>query len=100
MRVKRAEPLDPDIVLTKLQRAGASERPVDQAFPPDERDRVRGAITQLPQDQRRALVLAAYLGRTAKEIGELEGIPLGTAKTRIRSAMLALRASLETSDEM
>ena len=44
VRVKRAEPLDPDIVLTKLQRAGLSERPVDQAFPPDERDRVRGAI--------------------------------------------------------
>ena len=100
VRVKRAEPLDPDIVLTKLQRAGLSERPVDQAFPPDERDRVRGAIVQLPPDQRRALVLAAYLGRTAKEIGELEGIPLGTAKTRIRSAMIALRSSLETSDEM
>ena len=61
---------------------------------------MRGAIVQLPPDQRRALVLAAYLERTAKEIGELEEIPLGTAKTRIRSAMLALRSSLETSDEM
>ena len=100
VRVKRSEPLDHDIVLTKLQRAALSERPVDQALPPDERDRVRGAIAQLPPDQRRALVLAAYLGRTAKEIGELESIPLGTAKTRIRSAMIALRSSLETSDEM
>jgi RNA polymerase sigma-70 factor (ECF subfamily) len=61
---------------------------------------VRGAITQLPPEQRRALVLAAYLGRTAQEIGELEGVALGTAKTRIRSAMLKLRASLEATNEV
>jgi RNA polymerase sigma-70 factor (ECF subfamily) len=61
---------------------------------------VRGAISELPSDQRRALVLAAYLGRTAQEIGELEGVPLGTAKTRIRAAMLKLRDSLETSNEV
>lgn len=100
IRVKRAEPLDPDVVVTKLQRAGVSESPVDQDFPPDERERVRGAITRLPPEQRRALVLAAYLGRTAQEIGELEGIPLGTAKTRLRTAMLKLRDSLETKNEM
>jgi len=34
VRVKRAEPLDPEIVLTKLERSGVSERPVDQASPP------------------------------------------------------------------
>jgi RNA polymerase sigma factor (sigma-70 family) len=100
IRVKRAEPLDPDVVVTKLQRAEVSESPVDQDFPPDERERVRGAITRLPPEQRRALVLAAYLGRTAQEIGELERIPLGTAKTRLRTAMLKLRDSLETKNEM
>jgi RNA polymerase sigma factor (sigma-70 family) len=100
IRVKRAEPLDPDVVVRKLQRGGVPESPADQEFPPDERERVRGAITQLPPEQRRALVLAAYLGRTAQEIGELEGVPLGTAKTRIRSAMLKLRASLEATNEV
>jgi RNA polymerase sigma-70 factor (ECF subfamily) len=39
-------------------------------------------------------VLAAYLGRTAEEISRIEQIPLGTAKTRIRAAMLRLRAAL------
>ena len=83
IRVKTAEPLDPDLVATKLQQAGVTGSPADQGAPPDERERVRGAIAELPPEQRRALFLAAYLGRTAQEISELERIPLGTAKTRI-----------------
>jgi RNA polymerase sigma-70 factor (ECF subfamily) len=100
IRVKRAEPLDPEVVDRKLQEAGDTGSPVDQAFSPDDRERVRGAIAELPADQRRALVLAAYLGHTAQEIGESEGIPLGTAKTRIRTAMLKLRDSLEARNEV
>ena len=100
VRVKRVEPLDPDVVANKLQQAGVVGSPADQAAPPDEREQVRGAIAELPSEQRRALFLAAYLGRTAKEIGELEGVPLGTAKTRIRAAMLKLRDSLETKNEV
>jgi DNA-directed RNA polymerase specialized sigma24 family protein len=38
-------------------------------------------------------------GRTAKEISEAEQIPLGTAKTRIRSAMHRLRADLTLEPE-
>ena len=52
------------------------------------------AIAALPDDQRRALVLAMYAGRTAREIAELEGVPLGTVKTRIRAAMGKLRTAL------
>jgi RNA polymerase sigma factor (sigma-70 family) len=100
VRVKRAEPLDPDVVANRLQRAGTVGSPADQGPAPDERERVRGVIAELPPEQRRALFLAAYLGRTAKEIGELEGIPLGTAKSRIRMAMLKLRESLETKNEL
>lgn len=99
-RIRTAVPLDPDVVANRLQRAGAGERPPDQGAPPDERERVRHAIAALPDKQRRALFLAAYLGRTAREISELEGIPLGTAKTRIRAAMLELRDSLETNHEV
>jgi RNA polymerase sigma factor (sigma-70 family) len=100
IRGKKAEPLDPELVAATLQRAGAGGSPADQGAPPDERERVRAAIAELPDEQRRALFLAAYLGRTAQEIGELEGIPLGTAKTRIRTAMLKLRDSLETKNEV
>jgi RNA polymerase sigma-70 factor (ECF subfamily) len=55
---------------------------------------MRLAVRGLPTPQQRALVLAAYLGRTAEEISRIEHIPLGTAKTRIRAAMLRLRATL------
>jgi RNA polymerase sigma-70 factor (ECF subfamily) len=40
-----------------------------------------------------------FYGFTAREISELDGVPLGTVKTRIRSAMLKLRASLRVPDE-
>jgi RNA polymerase sigma factor (sigma-70 family) len=100
IRVKRSEPLDPDLVAHKLQQAGAGGAPPDQDPPPDQRERVREAIAELPAEQRRALFLAAYLGRTAREIGELEGVPLGTAKTRIRAAMMKLRDSLESRNEV
>ena len=100
IRVKTAEPLDPDFMANRVQQAGATGNPADHGAPPDERERVRGAIFELPAEQRRALFLAAYLGRTAQEISDLEGIPLGTAKTRIRTAMLKLRDSLETNYEV
>jgi RNA polymerase sigma factor (sigma-70 family) len=100
IRVKRAEPLDPDLVANRLQQAGVARSPPDQGVPPDERERVRDAVAELPAEQRKALFLAVYLGRTAQEIGELEGIPLGTAKTRIRTAMLTLRDSLEAANEV
>ena len=52
-----------------------------------ETDELREALGELPDEQRRALLLAALFGYTAREIGAIEQIPLGTAKTRIRSAM-------------
>ena len=97
MRLRRPEPLDPEIVAARLQVGGDA---VDEGAPPDERERVRGALAELSEPQRRALFLAAYAGRTAQEIGELENTPVGTIKTRIRAAMLKLRHSLETSDEV
>jgi RNA polymerase sigma-70 factor (ECF subfamily) len=59
-----------------------------------ERERLREAVAGLPDDQRRAIVLATYAGKTAREISELDRVPLGTVKTRIRSAMLKLRDTL------
>jgi RNA polymerase sigma factor (sigma-70 family) len=98
-RLKGVEPLDPDVLAGSLQLSGsAAAGEVELA--PDERDRLRAAISELPPDQRRALVHAAYLGRTAREIGEIDGVPLGTVKTRIRSAMLKLRAELEGSHDV
>jgi RNA polymerase sigma-70 factor (ECF subfamily) len=55
------------------------------------RERVRAAIEELTPAQREALELAFFGGLTHVEVSERLGIPLGTAKTRIRSALLRLR---------
>ncbi len=93
LRVRRALPTDPDD-LPGLVAGDRVEGPAERAVATDEASKLREVIGGLPVEQRRALVLAAFYGRTAREISDSEGIPLGTAKTRIRSAMLRLRAEL------
>ncbi|MCD6021936.1 MAG: polymerase subunit sigma-24 [Actinomycetia bacterium] len=79
---------------------------VDQGPGPDERavtvdltDRARRAMSSLPAEQRAALELAYLGGKTSAEISDLEGIPVGTAKTRIRAALLRLRDLLASDIE-
>jgi len=93
VRVRRPDPMAPDALIA-LQLETGDAAPPDAATAHDDADRLRRAIAELPVDQRRALVLAAIRGHTAQEICESENIPLGTAKTRIRAAMLKLRTSL------
>ena len=85
------EPVDPD-VLIGLGTSDAREQDEGQTAPVSES--MRAALIRIPADQRRALVLAVFYGFTAREVGELEGVPLGTAKTRIRTALLRLRDEL------
>jgi RNA polymerase sigma-70 factor (ECF subfamily) len=54
-------------------------------------ERARAAIVQLPAEQRKTLEMAFFDGLTHTEIAEMTGDPLGTVKTRIRSALLTLR---------
>jgi RNA polymerase sigma-70 factor (ECF subfamily) len=61
------------------------------------RARVREAIATLSESQRTALELAFFGGLTHVEVAERLGIPLGTAKTRIRTALLNLRDVIGTS---
>jgi RNA polymerase sigma-70 factor (ECF subfamily) len=94
LRMRRAEPVDP-AWLVRIPLAAPEASVEDRAAAGDDAARVRTALAALPAEQRRALVLAAYGGRTAKEISAIEAIPLGTAKTRIRAALAKLRAALE-----
>jgi RNA polymerase sigma factor (sigma-70 family) len=94
-RMKRLDPVDPEVIEAELTIESRTPAVDDAAMQPDERDQLRAAITDLPDDQRRAIVLTAYMGRTAREISDLDDVPLGTVKTRIRTAMLKLRSELE-----
>ena len=54
-------------------------------------DKVRGVLAALPPEQRKNLEMAFFEGMTHTEIAAKTGEPLGTVKTRIRSALLAVR---------
>lgn len=56
----------------------------------------RGALTELPHDQRLAICLSFYCGLTHEQIAQQQGEPLGTVKTRIRRGMMKLRDILES----
>ena len=58
-------------------------------------ERVRAALNALPEKQRVALELAFFQGLTHSDIAAQAGEPLGTIKTRIRSALLSVRRALE-----
>ncbi len=58
-------------------------------------ERARGVIVQLPKEQRKTLEMAFFDGLTHSEIAEITGDPLGTVKTRIRSALLTLRKAFQ-----
>ena len=97
VRVRVPVAIDPATMLG-YDVAASDRSPGEHAELSDDRERLRAALAQLPEEQSRAVVLAGLLGYTAREVGEIEDIPLGTAKTRIRTALLRLRNALVTED--
>jgi RNA polymerase sigma-70 factor (ECF subfamily) len=57
--------------------------------------RVHQAIAQLPERQRRVIELLYWSDLSQSQVAELVGLPLGTVKTRTRSALLRLAKLLE-----
>jgi RNA polymerase sigma-70 factor (ECF subfamily) len=57
--------------------------------------RVHRALDELPENERRLIELAYWGGLSQSEIAEMLGIPLGTVKTRTRSALMRLAGDLE-----
>jgi RNA polymerase sigma-70 factor (ECF subfamily) len=56
-----------------------------------DREQLRRALGHLTSTQRQAITLAFFDGHTYTEVATILGIPAGTAKTRIRSALASLR---------
>jgi RNA polymerase sigma-70 factor (ECF subfamily) len=93
LRLRRAIPTAPDDwIFTNL--VSGEIAPDDAVVASDSASPVVLALSGLPKDQRRAIVLAVLYGRTAAEIADEESIPIGTAKSRIRLGMAKLRESV------
>jgi RNA polymerase sigma factor (sigma-70 family) len=90
LRLRGDQPVDPHTLMgALLVREGG--QPASPGTEYEDREQVRRALLALPPEQSRPIVLSVFYGLTAQEAAELEGIPLGTAKTRIRRGLARLR---------
>jgi RNA polymerase sigma-70 factor, ECF subfamily len=78
-----------------------ADEPSDEPGPADRAEtgwiawRVHRALAELPEHERRLIELAYWSGLSQSEIAEFLGMPLGTVKTRTRSALAHLADILE-----
>jgi RNA polymerase sigma-70 factor (ECF subfamily) len=79
---------------TRLQETAAVISPVDE--PPQvvcraaDCELTRRRVRRLPDEQRQVIGLTYWGNLTVQQAAELEGIPFGTAKSRVRLALLKL----------
>jgi len=95
VRARRSAPTDAAVLEQLVDATMRPPDPQEQALRGLDGERAARRLLELPPEQARAVVLAAVGGLTAKEVGEHEGIPLGTAKTRIRTGLMRVREAME-----
>lgn len=66
----------------------------DEAIRSEQSEMVRRALAEIPEEPRRALLLAYFEGLSQSEIAARIGKPLGTVKTRTRTGLRKLRELL------
>lgn len=96
LRARTSMPVDPSELPALL--TAVTDTPERVAVSRDSAAGLRRALALLPGGQARAVAMAGIYGMTARQIAVAEGIPLGTAKTRIRDGMLKLRAAFLPED--
>jgi len=75
-------------------RGGVEQSPDERVVARDEAGRVLAVVGELPPAQRDAMLLAFGRGLTTSEIARAAGVPLGTAKSRLRLGLLRTREAL------
>lgn len=88
---------EPDFTLDPHDPA---EGPEQNAARRERRQAVRHALAQLPEHFRVVLILFDIEGRSYEEAAALLELPLGTLKSRLNRARLALRGKLEEQREL
>jgi len=80
-------------VADRLRVRTERDEPVADPRLAPERHDLRLALRALPDGQREAVVLTYWAGLTAEEVARHAGVPLGTAKSRVRLGVMRLRAA-------
>jgi RNA polymerase sigma-70 factor (ECF subfamily) len=91
-RVRGGRDVHDDTIAEHLE---SSSRTDEEAQRRDDARSVRGALDQLPADQRQVIELAYFGGFTHTQIAELLELPAGTVKGRMRLGLSKLRISLD-----
>ncbi|HEY2637714.1 MAG TPA: sigma-70 family RNA polymerase sigma factor, partial [Solirubrobacteraceae bacterium] len=81
-------------VVADREESRPEDVPAEAAGRAEDRAEVKEALGALPPAQREAIVLAYWGGLTADEISRRIGVPLGTAKSRLRLGLGRLRSEL------
>jgi RNA polymerase sigma-70 factor (ECF subfamily) len=89
--LRAARPLDENNVAERLAAPELTEVEVERRA---DADRVRSALHELPEEQRKVIELSYYGGFTHQQISEMLSLPAGTVKGRMRLGLSKLRISL------
>jgi RNA polymerase sigma-70 factor (ECF subfamily) len=93
LRARTSAPVDPADLPALI--TAVTETPEGFAVARARASALRGELARLPAAQARAVTMAGIYGMTARQVADAEGVPLGTAKTRIRMGMEKLRAAYQ-----
>lgn len=94
VRARRATPTEEEVLERLVYDTLQGPDPETSAVRRLESQQAVERLRMLAPEQARAVVLAIFGGCTALEVSRRENIPLGTAKTRIRSGLRRLRAAM------
>jgi RNA polymerase sigma-70 factor, ECF subfamily len=86
------------LAVLEVRREQRVESPADAVMRRHEAGRVLAAVAELPAAQRDAVLMAYGRGLSTAEIAEAAGVPLGTAKSRLRQGLQRARQALSTTD--
>lgn len=98
VRVRRSTPAEDDLLEQLIHDTMRGPDPAESTLHHIEAERAVQRLQALAPEQARAVVLAIMGGCTAAEVGKHENIPLGTAKTRIRTGLRRMREIMETEE--
>jgi RNA polymerase sigma-70 factor, ECF subfamily len=86
------------LAVLDIQREQGVESPADAVMRRHEAGRVLAAVAELPAAQRDAVLMAYGRGLSTAEIAKAAGVPLGTAKSRLRQGLQRTRQALSSAD--